>query len=420
MTSITTSTMPASHLEPLLSKGPKESLPESRTWSVLKNLASIPNGVYRFVHFLSSKLFPSALTPKPIQDSKPLTGRIEALGQGLQAICHRIVQLASRLRHLVTGYESDARGIGNLGNTCFMNAALQLLVSIDNIETALSYTLTQETGEDPASFQQRQQLQESVRGLISELKTENPNREVINTAAKAITDSPKIRSQFPNITRHQGDSFEFFQIISNLLQINNQLGSSIQGGNYRAQTDRSIGGNPQYSNLIPLEKPNFGVGQELNMNELVAENLKERKNPEANDENLRSQQTRYTHDNLKEFVSISFVLPRFVDDSYQSWTGETAYAQKKSQGKITSIFQEKLKLPINKQVVRLEASSVVCHKGSGIKSGHYVTIVRDGDAFKEISDAYSRRLSFEQAEEIVSRNGYMVNYKRVASETAAD
>jgi ubiquitin C-terminal hydrolase len=416
MTPIAASQTRASHSEPLLSEGPKESLPESRTWSVLKNLASIPNGVYRFVHFLSSKLFPSALTPKPTQDSKPLPGRIEAIGQGLQAICHRIIQLANRLRHLVTGYELDPKGIGNLGNTCFMNAALQLLGSMGNIETALRYTLTQEKGEDPASFQQRQQLQESVRGLISELKKENPNREVINTAAKAITDSPKIRGQFPDITRYQGDSFEFFQTISNLLQINNQSQYSIQVGNYRNDPPEPIGGDPQSSNLIPLLKPNFGADAKITMQQLIKENLATPDELTCADVDNRCQQTRYTHNDIKQLVSISFVLPRFVDTPHPSGP----YMQQKGKGQITSIFQKKLELPINEELVELEASAVVCHRGSGITSGHYVTIVRDSEGFKEISDAYSRRLSDEEAEDIVSRNGYMVNYNRVVSKTVAD
>jgi hypothetical protein len=314
-------------------------------------------------------------------------------------IVNQVVARSKLFQTSTSEYHLETRGLQNLGNTCFMNAALQGVASFEGIDEVLSQPLALEAGEDAASLASRQKLQTDLRVLVQQLKSAAPDRALINQKTREIADCPKIKHIFPRIKTAQEDSFEFLQTISDLLGVNRHRRSAIQVGHYSTITGNPIGGAPTRTNLVPLLQQNFLEGNNISIQQLIEENLGVIEYEEARDEAARSQQIRFAHDNLPDLHQLSFVLPRFGID------------QIKSLGQIRALFED-VRVPINGEAINLRPVSVICHQGRTAKSGHYVTIIKEGDHFKEISDSTSRIMTKAEAEEMISRNGYLVNYNR--------
>jgi len=77
-------------------------------------------------------------------------------------------------------------------------------------------------------------------------------------------------------------------------------------------------------------------------------------------------------------------------------------------------FNERVKLPIsdeNGEVwkhAEYQVSSVVCHFGKTAQSGHYITIVRTEDGWKECNDRFVRPISEKEALSTIEEYGYLV------------
>ena len=321
-------------------------------------------------------------------------------------------------------YRTDLKGIPNLGNTCFMNAALQGLLRMPQIREYLTKDLGLAEGSD------EQQLQISLKALFDQFRSEAPNSGTILEAATTIRNLPSIATKSSSADpkyvftpEQQHDSFEFLQRIKAMLKLdeapeyciqNRKLGlttaqatlpgsSEAEGAYVTINTATSYG-------FICLElQPGSTFDQtvDIDMRHLFLQNMSPRLVPQSQE--AEAHQPQLTHPDSKALKQLSFVLPRFGTDA------------RKHKGAVTSIFSKNLELSINQgngtfRSLDFQAQSVICHiDGDTRHSGHYVTIVRESEGFKEISDNKSRILTLQQAEEMVSRNGYIVNYNRLVS-----
>ena len=313
----------------------------------------------------------------------------------------------------------DPKGIPNLGDTCFMNAALQGLLRMPGIGEYLQQDLKLADGSDERN------LQTALASLFHELfRKEKPDSETILEAATTIRNLPGITKEFELDRQH--DSLEFLQRIKEMLKLDNASEYCINQGkigcseecynldltlsNPDHEISKIEGPNPVSTVTLNLDAQEpFGQDQQKTMEHLFTQYISPAVMPTCRDLSRRIQKTEFTHPNPENLCHLSFVLPRFGTELY------------KNKGQVTSIFSENLMVPIHQEdktirSLKFQAQSVICHvNGETRNSGHYVTIVREVDGFKEISDETITTISKEKAEEMVSRNGYIVNYNKLPS-----
>ncbi|MCX6987888.1 MAG: hypothetical protein NT065_07035 [Chlamydiae bacterium] len=314
----------------------------------------------------------------------------------------------------------DPKGIPNLGNTCFMNAALQGLLRMPGIGEYLQQDLGLAKGSD------ERHLQTALTSLFDEFEKEKPNSETIKQAATKIRNLPSIAKSSSPYGKYvftipdQHDSFEFLQRIKEMLKLDNAPKYCIKTQNFGVGSEEGSGvegtsspspiADPEPSCCVTLTGGHLeNPKTKLEIDTLLLQNMSEHEEPDAERVEVKVQQTKFTHDNLKELQHLSFLLPRFGTDD------------QKHQGAVTSIFSKNLMVPISKSIdqsdeptiVPFQADSVICHEGRNRHSGHYVTIVRKGKGFQQISDEGITTLTPDQAEEMASKNGYIVNYNKL-------
>jgi hypothetical protein len=103
----------------------------------------------------------------------------------------------------------NQKGFTNIGNTCFLNATLQMLLANPSFTRSLDRDLVKAEKEEDAHFEARKHFLDHLRILKNELSQKEPSREKINESLVEIRrKNPIILRQFS----HTEDRFELVEI----------------------------------------------------------------------------------------------------------------------------------------------------------------------------------------------------------------
>jgi len=294
------------------------------------------------------------------------------------------------------------------GNICFLNASLQALFVRADIKDVLQKDLKQARGERFTDFKQRKKLKTSVVHLYQEVYKSRPNPEKIEKLIMEIARSPVFEGM--QITQIQCDAHEFSTKLAAALEMDSNISSSL---NYVTKTGSQPGA-AVTNTITPVSCLELKTDlDQISMQQLVNDFLKtEIAAPSANQQRSSIVKA-LTHSSIEEFKGISLQLPRFK----QTYNNDGSSHIVKSICKISGIFD-----PIYLDIevggifrnVKLIPEAVVCHLGTTINRGHYVTIIKQGEAYILKNDssitAINSKKGVDTVDKLARQSGYIVHY----------
>lgn len=306
-------------------------------------------------------------------------------------------------------YRIDVKGIRNMGSTCFMNTAFQILAAMPGIEEILNFDLIKNSKESDKDFNERKKIKEHLSTLIFEIKKEKPSKEVIENCVITMGQSYLVACRFTNFPKAPGDLSEFLSLMMDFMEFSKSKKHAL-----RIKNTPSAHPGDVYS-IIPLygivNQPSLSKdGTHLSMQELFDSNFDPiyKEKAQANQIDLKKVEHvgRYllnTQDpDLIE--SVTFTQVRFDQDRLQHSTR-----------KVIDVLK-RVEIVINGQKVLFEPQTIGYHIHA-----HYVALLKQPCGnWKEMDDNQSCLLTPRQAEEKIIQTPCLINYRRVASNAKRD
>ena len=285
------------------------------------------------------------------------------------------------------------RGLPNLGNTCWVNAAMQALAAKKGVADLLAKPLLQRDDETREHHSARQDLRESLEALIQGMKGSSENLP-LDRVFKAL--------------RHKeisGDCTCIGSIGSRQDDANSLL-------SFLAETldwDQAPGQHLIYEHVV--------------RNEQDVEILRENRSL------LTSLPLTFVHggyqgaadkpiqDWVNEcFIAGSYELSTENPADFTSFSIDIPLANGRG-GKVKGMVQsllEPLILKVGDQLLQMGPISWVLHEGTSVGSGHYTTVIKDNTGlFFYCNDRSVTQLTKDQALQRIQGNTCRVNYEKI-------
>lgn len=308
----------------------------------------------------------------------------------------------------------------NLGNTCYLNSTLQLLLGIPEYSVLLDpakHTLTRQPREAEGVFEVRRAIQNKLHQLLQKMHSpRTPSREMARLINDIVLPLSAALPPAFNIHRQQ-DAHEFMNILTErILQKDNlksqhasKMGSRFtRSVSYRHPSigpiTQEVHDKPTSSIALSTRLPRTGAS----IQEIIDAYFSEERiaDYECEDGVRRTVESRYTLTHPASVLTLA--LPRFGSTD----GGLTRFRQ---DGPIREL-DKPVKMPMDKDGNRFavyKAERVILHSGS-LSGGHYTSATRVGNHWIVSDDSSQPRIASD--EEIASK-AYTVVYRLIGHET---
>ncbi len=305
-------------------------------------------------------------------------------------------------------------GLNNLGNTCFANASLNLLLSASNVQHSLNSAIKTSSGESKEAFLARKKLQESLKSLSLARLRGDPKIcnelsaffDAFESARKIIKGSKRVGS-IDKIRREQADASEF---LGDVLELLDAEGPSLFGIlDFVDGTQKVLPVENQKLISLHLSEDSTSI-QEL-LNAFSAPEFIGGDNQIENLQGLKMDSQRRNFINNPPPSSLILSLKRF---SYTTATN----ASERLDTEIS--FENELSLeatdeknPSKTFTHTYVIKSIILHQGSTPRGGHYYAYVFDTTTkrWTKFDDTFVSVVDEKEVRQKAGSDGYVYLYE---------
>lgn len=300
-------------------------------------------------------------------------------------------------------------GFRNMGNTCYMNSILSILLNCPNFITIIN-TTTNKTGTDiKPRIKSATELLDSFKQLV-ELKSKISNGQmgVIQPGGilRLVFGYLQHRKVSPLIPMRQNDALECLSVFLD----------AFEDGSKQKMDENWKSGKVRRDIICKMDNKVVDTKEETQITWNIQLPQRKRTEPEVelklqeclmNSFDKYSDEIRYKRD--EDTSEQDYIIKRSIIETPKLWFLSLARWDM-MQNKIMDPVSVPIKMNIKSK--QYELRGVVCHMGSSIPSGHYYSVIMSGATAYRIDDdrIHQCPIPFPQ---IVNRHIYGVMYEQV-------